>query len=450
MGETEQSNSNKSMDYKTGLSLGVKIPEILLPSAEIDRSKWPVIACDQFTSQPAYWESIEKSVENLPSSYHIVLPELYLEYPGNVSVPERIASINQHMEQYLSEGILMSIGECMVLLNRQTPSTPSRKGLLLSIDLEKYDYEKGIDNLIRATEGTVLERIPPRMRIRKDALLEIPHVQLLVDDPGRTIIEPLSELCDEGRFEVLYDLDLMAGGGHIKGYRIPREEIEKSNLFNAMSSLPSYKNHGLLFAVGDGNHSLATAKAHWDAMKSSVSQTHPSRYALVELINIHDTGLTFEPIHRVLFNVIFEDFITKASRLLPGLEIQVSDKMSVENAILMAETIDPAVQPVPVFHGKEAVVINFSNPSCKLAVGTMQTLIDAFLSEEPEGTVDYIHGKQAVLDLSVKHIGMLLPAISKETFFETIVNEGVLPKKTFSMGEAFEKRYYMECKLIVQ
>lgn len=429
---------------------GVKIPDILLPCAEIDRSKWPVIACDQYTSQPEYWESVEKQVEGSPSSFNIILPELYLEHPGAIELDDRICRINQTMDRYLGEGILTDIGECMVLIDRSTPCTPSRKGLVLSIDLDKYDFDPAKKNLIRATEGTVLERIPPRARIRKDAPLEIPHVQLLVDDPKRSVIEPLAEQCANGEFELLYDIDLISGGGHLKGYRIPGNSPSAQRALEAMGSLDSLTEFGLLFAVGDGNHSLATAKAHWESLKGSVSPNHPARYALVELINIYDNGLHFEPIHRVLFHVRLDHFISNAPSLLPDAGIQISERMSVENAVLMAETIDPAVQPVPVITGKEAVVFTFSNPPSKLAVGSMQILIDMFLSQHPEGKVDYIHGEDAVLALSKTAIGMLYPSISKETFFETIVNEGVLPRKTFSMGESFEKRYYMECKMIVE
>ena len=449
MGKTEGEFLADKRFLDNGLSLGVKIPEILLPTAEIDRTKWPVIACDQYTSQPEYWESLANEVADAPSSLHIILPEIYLENPGRRSIPERIGSINRNMASYLSEGILMSLGECMVLVDRKTPSALSRKGLVLAVDLEKYDYEPGADNLVRATEGTVLERIPPRMEIRKDALLEIPHIQLLVDDPARTVIEPLAKMCEDGCFEILYDQDLMAGGGHIKGFRIPKEAIGKSRLFDALSALASYREHGLLFAVGDGNHSLAAAKAHWNAIRSGASSTHPARYALAELINIHDAGLAFEPIHRVLFHATLDDFIAGASRLSTGLDIQISEKMSVGNAVLMAETIDAAAQPVPVFQGESAVVFTFSKAPGKLAVGSMQILIDAFLAADSRAKVDYIHDRQAVMDLSADHIGMLFPAIGKDTFFETIVNEGVLPRKTFSMGESFEKRYYMECRLIV-
>ncbi len=432
-----------------GLSLGVRIPEILLPTTEIDQSKWPVIACDQYTSQPAYWKAVEDAVGSAPSSYHIVLPEIYLEDPGDISLDARIGRINRSMEQYLGEGILMSVGECMVLVDRQTPVAPSRKGLVLAVDLEKYDYKPGAASPIRATEGTVVERIPPRMRIRRDALLEIPHIQLLADDPGRTIIEPLAAQCEAGLFESLYDQDLMEGGGHIRGWRIPSEALRKNKIFEAMSSLRSYQEHGLLFLVGDGNHSLATAKAHWDSIKGGLPADHPARYALVELINIHDEGLTFEPIHRVLFNASFDEFIAQVPTLIPEMKLVISEKMSVENAVLMAETIDPAVLPVPVFHNREAVVFTFVKTPSKLAAGSMQMLIDAFLADHPGAKVDYIHGSEAVAALSSDHIGMLLPAISKESFFETIVSEGIFPRKTFSMGESFEKRYYMECRLIV-
>ncbi len=428
--------------------LGVKAPEILLPSAEIERGLWSVIACDQYTSQPNYWDDIERKVGNSPSTLHIVLPELYLEHPGSKSTSERINEINLNMENYLSEGILMSIGECMILVDRQTPLANSRLGLVMAIDLEKYDYDPEKKNLIRATEGTVLDRIPPRLKIRKDALLESPHVQLLVDDPDFSIHAPLYNQCNEGLFEMVYDIELMAGGGHVKGYRIPKDNDAISQIINALNSLASLKNEGLLFAVGDGNHSLATAKAHWDSIKSNVSSEHPARYALVEIINIHDDGLKFEPIHRVLFNVDFDDFILKSHSILPDSGVMISEKMSIDNAVLMAQTIDSEVQPIPIFRGKEAVVFTFTNPPSNLAAGSMQMLIDIYLSDTG-GKVDYIHGEETVFELSSENIGMLFPPVSKESFFEMISKERVLPRKTFSMGEAFEKRYYLECKLIV-
>ncbi|MHB1484341.1 MAG: DUF1015 domain-containing protein [Saccharofermentanales bacterium] len=445
---------NSGKDNVAEYFLGVKIPEILLPSAVIDRSKWPVVACDQFTSQPEYWDEVSRIAGDDPSSFHIILPELYLEHPGDISVPERIASINAHMEQYLGDAVLTSAGECMVLVDRKTHSAPSRKGLVLSIDLEKYDYEPGNSNLIRATEGTVIERIPPRLEIRKNAILEIPHVLLLVNDPQRSIIEPLAEFCAEGRNEILYDLDLMQGGGHVRGYRIPSGSEEAERALDAMALLPSLTGHGLLFVVGDGNHSLAAAKAHWENIKGGTSAEenfHPARYALVEVINIYDEGLIFEPIHRVVFNVSLDDFIAEAPVLLPDSQVMISEKMSFDNAVLMAENIDPAVQPVPVFSGDDAVVFTFSNPPASLAVGTFQILIDRFIGTQPSGArVDYIHGRDVVIGLAKEHVGLLLPNIPKDSFFDLIVREGVLPRKAFSLGEAAEKRYYIECKMIVE
>lgn len=425
-------------------------PEIFLPApGHLD--SWPVIACDQFTSQPDYWEAVESRVQSKASAYHIILPEIYLEHPGDIPLPSRIKSINDNMSRYIEDKVLKSIGECMVFIDRSTPMVTSRKGLVFAIDLEKYDFKEGSNNLIRATEGTVLERIPPRMQIRKDAILEIPHVQLLVDDPAESVIEPLSRQAAAGDFEVLYDIDLPEGGGHVKGFRIPKDSDSMKNVLSALSNLDSLSEHGLLFAVGDGNHSLATAKTHWESVKTkllSETENHPARFALVELINIYDSGLNFEPIHRVLFNTSFDGFILQAPRLMPDFGIQISDKMSLENAVLMAQTIDDSVLPVAVFSHESAVVFTFTSTPGKLAADVMQQLIDAYVSANPDTRVDYIHGDDATFELARKNIGMLLPPLPKETFFDTIARDGALPRKTFSMGEAFEKRYYMECKLI--
>lgn len=462
------------MNNKSIIDSCVIAPEIFLPGPEHFDS-WPVIACDQFTSQPEYWKAVESRVQSKASSYHIVLPEIYLEHPGDIPLPSRIKSINDSMSRYMEDKVLNSIGECMVFIDRSTPLVESRKGLVFAIDLEKYDFKSGSNNLIRATEGTVLERIPPRMQIRKDAILEIPHVQLLVDDPAQSIIEPLSRQAAAGDFEVLYDIDLPEGGGHVKGFRIPKDSESMNNVLSAMSNLSSLTEHGLLFAVGDGNHSLATAKTHWESIKTRMEisgsesksnessnsvmpsnppteyslLSHPARFALVELINIYDTGLNFEPIHRVLFNTSFDDFILQAPRLMPDFGIQISDKMSLENAVLMAQTIDDSVLPIAVFSNKMAVVFTFTNTPGKLAADVMQQLIDAYLSVHADSRVDYIHGEDATFELSRENIGMLLPPLPKSTFFDTIARDGALPRKTFSMGEAFEKRYYMECKLIV-
>ncbi len=430
--------------------LGVHIPEIYLPSDISSIGNWPVIACDQYTSSPSYWEEVRQRVEDAgtPSAYNIVLPEIYLEDPGEIPVNERIAQINRTMRDYFSNEVITSRGRCMVFVDRATPETPSRKGLVFAIDLEKYDYRESAGALIRATEGTVTERIPPRLLIRKDAGLEIPHVMLLADDPDDSIIGPISGSRD--KFECLYDTELPEGGGHIRGWRIPSDSEAVLGALRAMSALRSYTVNGLLFAVGDGNHSLAAAKTHWDKIKDSCSDDHPARYALAELVNIYDKGLTFEPIHRILFGADHEDLTAFARNRLPaGSGIETSDGMSLENAALMASKIDPSVQPFIIVGKGHATVVTCNAPPSAFTAGTAQFLIDSYLSAHPAARVDYIHGDDQIMKLSDKDTGIMLPAIYKEDFFSIISAHGTLPRKTFSMGEADEKRFYMECRMII-
>jgi len=435
-------------DYLEIVRSLICVPGIYIPSSKSNMENWPVVACDQFTSEPEYWQNVRKRVGDDPSSYNIILPEIYLEHPGEFPVEKRIININSKMNEYLDNLVLESVGECFCLIDRQTPVSQSRRGLLISIDLEKYEFKPDSDSLIRATEGTVLDRIPPRMRIRKDAALEIPHVQLLMDDPGDTVIGPLFEKAKSGGYNLLYDLKLHEDGGHVKGYQIPGDSQDIDGIYLALSKLHSLIKYNLLFAVGDGNHSLATAKSHWDSIKQNLPDNHPARYALVELINIYDDGIKFEPIHRVLFGTSFDKFIRLSASLIPEVEVIISEKMSVNNAIVMAGAIDSRVLPVPVFSKDEAVVFTFPKSSEILPVTVIQKLIDEYINKYPNAKVDYIHGESTVRNLAEKNIGILLPAISKETFFRTIAGKGVFPRKTFSIGEAFEKRYYIECKKI--
>jgi hypothetical protein len=421
---------------------------LYLPAREEDLSDWPVIACDQHTANPSYWSDVEKRTSGIPSAYHIVLPEIYLEQPGIVSVPHRIHIINQTMERYFKSGVLRNIGECMVLTERTTRSSGSRKGLVVAIDLETYDFTPGNNCLIRATEETVLERIPPRQKIRENALLETSHIMLVLNDPRQTVIEPLWEEASQGKLHLLYDLDLPEGGGHLRGFAVPKDSRYEKNILEALSKLDSLVNDHLLFAVGDGNHSLATAKSHWETIRTNSPENHPARYALVELVNIYDEALTFEPIHRVIFHVSLDDFIRFAPALMPDAGIRVSEKMSVDNAIVMAETIDSSVLPVPVFHSDQAVVFTFTSYNALLTADAVQTLIDLYQTQNSFCRVDYIHGEDSVKRLSKEHIGILLPPVKKEDFFKTVAKGIIFPRKTFSLGEAYEKRYYMECKLI--
>ena len=290
-------------------TIGVKVPELLLPRAGVDMTKWAVVACDQYTSQPDYWNETESIVGDAPSTLRIMLPELYLDKPDEA---ERIASINAHMKQYVETGILENKGEGFAYVLR-TVEGRTRKGLIVALDLENYDYAKGSTTLIRATEGTIVERIPPRLRIRKDAPLEMPHILVLIDDPERTVIEPIGNALD--KTEKLYDFDLMQNGGHVKGYLV-NDEAQVKGVIAALEALIDKDAYAakyntdqapLLFAMGDGNHSFATAKANWERVKAEEGLTakdeHPARYCLVELENVHDEGIIFEPIHRVIFNV---------------------------------------------------------------------------------------------------------------------------------------------------
>jgi hypothetical protein len=443
-------------------SVGVGLPEILLPAPGIDMSKWAVVACDQFTSQPGYWEQVEKFTGSSPSTLHLIFPEIYLE---EKNVEDRIRNINRTMKHYLEKNFLRPINPGFVLVDRKTTHASSRKGLVISLDLERYDFSMGSRSLIRATEGTIVDRLPPRVRIRKDAPLELPHIMVLIDDEDETVIEPLS--VKTGTCEKLYDFELMMDGGHIKGYKIDDTETIL-NIARALEKLCEPENfkkkYGvcddtgiLLFAVGDGNHSLASAKVHWEEIKKSLSPSeylkHPARYALVEVVNVHDKGIIFESINRVLFNV--NPSLTLSSMEMyfssySGTQITYFDsrkaaeqqlrKLKEENYHVFAFTAGST-------HG--AVVLN--NPKFNLETGTLQDFLDRFLKDNPPAKIDYIHGNDVVESLGSKpgNIGFYLPSIDKHDLFRTILLDGALPRKTFSMGEAEEKRYYLECRKIV-
>jgi len=442
--------------------LGVGIPEILLPSDKVDLTKWSVVACDQYTSQPEYWNEVEKLVGDNPSTLHLTLPEVYLEEDG---VDERIAKINGNMKAYLSKKTLVSLGQGFIYIDRKTSHVPSRKGLIISIDLEKYDFNKGSQTLIRATEGTVLERIPPRVKIRKNASIELPHIMLLIDDPSRSVIELLAE--KTGQFEKLYDFDLMMEGGHVEGYRISSRET-LSAIVDALEKLADPRKFGekygvdsgrgvLLFAVGDGNHSLASAKAHWENIKPTLMrgrlETHPARFALVEVVNVHDEGLVFEPIHRILFNVDTERVLEEmASHFNSYSEIvhESFDDWEELSAELKTLNKNRSSHVIPYITGNRFGLISVLNPKYNLEVGTLQAFLDVFAGKDKNVKIDYIHGEDVVTALGLKegNIGFYLPPTDKHDLFKTVILEGALPRKTFSMGEASEKRFYLECRRI--
>jgi uncharacterized protein (DUF1015 family) len=442
--------------------LGVDLPTVLLPQKGTDMSKWSVVACDQYTSEPEYWTQVEKNIGDNPSTLNLTFPEVYLE-KGNSD--ERIQQINSAMEKYIKENVLEAHGSCLIYVDRKTSHTASRKGLILAVDLEKYDYAVGSQTLIRATEGTVIERLPPRIKIRENASLELPHVMLLIDDPEKSVIEPLAAKTDS--LSKVYDFDLMMKGGHIRGYKVDDEQTV-SNILAALEKLANPEHFAkkysvgddkgvLLFAVGDGNHSLASAKGHWEIIKCGLCtqeiENHPARYALVEVVNVHDSGLTFEPIHRVVFNVNADDLLNSMVSFLGNENCTYRKIKSMQCIFNELQTLRSNKHSHAMgFCTHEGFgVIEVTNPSRNLEVGTLQSFLDDYIKNNKDIKIDYIHGEDVVLKLGTQkgNIGFFLPKMSKHDLFKTVILDGVLPRKTFSMGEADEKRFYLECRKIV-
>lgn len=431
--------------------IGIQIPQVYLPKPGTDLKKWAVIACDQFTSEPEYWRDVEKIVGDAPSTLNLTFPEAHLEKPGEA---ERIQSIQAAMRKYLDAGILQP-REGLVYVER-TVAGRTRKGVILALDLERYDYTKGSTSLIRATEGTIVERLPPRMKIREGAALELPHILVLIDDPNHTVIEPLSAA--KSKLEKLYDFDLMLDSGHLAGYAVSEDHENKivaalRDLARPETFAAKYgigKDHPvLLFAMGDGNHSLATAKAIWEKMKPQVGMDHPARYALVEIENVHDDGLEFEPIHRVLFG-LKKDLFAALEKTF-GANLSFKPVASVQEMVRAVDEADGQKQVIGlVGGGKKFGLIEIAHTSSNLPVGTIQSFLDPFMKDGGAEKIDYVHGGDVVarLGLQAGNAGLYLPGMRKSDLFKTVILDGALPRKTFSMGEAREKRFYMEARKI--
>ena len=412
----------------------IRLPKLLMPREGIDLSKWAVIACDQYTSQPDYWNNADAIVGDAPSTLRLTLPEVYLEQPD---VKERTAKIQDAMLRYQQDGTLTEYEPGMMLVERTTKSG-TRRGVVLSFDLEAYDYQAGSQSLIRPTEKTVVERIPPRLAVREGASLELPHIMLLIDDPDRKVIEPL--FADKDTFRKAYDTDLMLDGGHLSGWFVP-EGKETAALIERLNGLADpetfNKKYGLTgehavlpYAVGDGNHSMATAKAYWEEIKKNLTEAeqadHPARYALAEIVNIHDEAVTFEPIHRVLLDTDPRGFLEEAAARLPR----------------------GAGQSVTILAGKREMTIDTGLPLGKLVALADELLTD--WAREHGGLPDYIHGdgEARALGQTAASLGLLLPRLEKSELFPYITEHGPYPKKSFSIGHARDKRYYLECRSI--
>jgi uncharacterized protein (DUF1015 family) len=421
----------ENMMNDTFKKLGFYPADILLPK-DADMEKWAVVACDQFTSEPEYWERVEKNVGEAPSTLRLILPEAELKSPD---VEQHIEKINATMDDYLKRDLFKTLKDSLIYIERSQSDGKIRHGIIGKVNLDDYDFTPGSGALIRATEGTVLERIPPRAKVRRNAALELPHVMLLIDDPDKTVIEPLTAAASG--MEKLYDFDLMENGGHIKGYKLSDAQVDAvaDALLGLCSEESMKKKYGvsgvapLLFAVGDGNHSLATAKACWEEQKG---KNPLAQFALVEVVNNHDDALQFEPIHRVLFGVDAQDFLAAFKKFYPNAHEGKGKGHCIE----------------VVYEGYKGYW-TVPDPKVQLAVGTLQAFIDEYLKSHG-GEVDYIHGDEVTRELGSKkgNMGFLLPAMGKEQLFKTVMADGVLPRKTFSMGHAQDKRYYIEARKI--
>lgn len=437
-------------------NIALRLPEILIPSEDICLEKWAVIACDQYTSDLEYWEEVEKNVGSSPSALRLILPEVYLDSPREKKIS---ASIFREMKNYLRSGILSKLGPGFIYVRRTTSYGNIRNGLISCVDLEMYSFDAKSKSLIRPTEKTIVERIPPRVKIRQKAAIEIPHILFLIDDPGKTVIEPLAKT--KNLFKKLYDFELMKNGGHIEGYYINEDSALSSiaNSINALADPSSFKSkYGqdkdiMLYAVGDGNHSLASAKQHWENLKNQLNPEefadHPARYALVEIVNIHDDGMNFEPIHRLIFNCKM-DFLLDEMENTFDITIQPFNDLDALSKYIITEYDNKASHKFGIISEGIFKSVSINSPAHNLAVATIQTFLDDFIKKH-KFNIDFIHDTASTNELSAKNnIGILLPPIDKSSFFKTIINDGTLPRKAFSMGHADEKRFYFEARKIIR
>lgn len=420
------------------MSTAFKAADILLPDIK-DMEKWAVVACDQYTGQPDYWERVKNTVGEAPSALNLILPEVYLE---EQDVDARIEKIHAAMKEALDNKLFKEYKNALIYIERTQSDGKIRKGIVGMIDLEEYDYRKGSTSAVRATEATVVERIPPRIKIRTGAPLELPHIMILIDDEKKTVIEPCSDFTADK--VPVYDFELMENGGRIKGYILDEEHqarvfgaldlLSDNKAFNEKYGLKDYPT--LLFAMGDGNHSLATAKEFYEQLKRENPDkdmtNHPARYALAEIVNLHSDALDFEAIHRIVTEVDPEKLVSEMKKAL-----DLSG--------------DPSDQSFTAIFGGNEKSYYIHKPSSQLSVGSLQDFLDGYLKENG-GKIDYIHGKDVLKQLAAKEnsIGFILPDMKKSELFPTVIKDGALPRKTFSMGHAEDKRFYVECRKITE
>ena len=416
--------------------LAFRPADILLPR-DCDYDRWSVVACDQYTSQPEYWQRVENYVGSAPSALRLILPEGCL---GGPNVETDIMDVNNTMTRYLREDRFKALPQSMIYVERRLDNLKIRRGLVGMVDLEQYDYEPGSATAVRATEGTVMSRIPPRVAVRKNAPLELPHVMLLADDPMKTVIEPLA--ARKEHMELVYDFDLMERGGHITGWKLDGESLAQvaaalADLADPAAFRAKYGDEPVMaFAVGDGNHSLATAKECYERQKRLVPREQwdslPARFALCELVNLHDPSLEFEAIHRALFGVDPEEVVEALLAAFPG-----ACRGEGEGHVLR------------YLHAGGSGAVTVPRPAAHLEVGTLQPFLDQYVKEH-RARMDYIHGADVARALAARpgNLLFLLPAMRTEQLFPTVIHDGALPRKTFSVGQAHDKRFYLEARKI--
>ncbi len=426
-------------------SLGILFPEILIPGKKVNKKKWPVIACDQYTSNMSYWHKTSRIVSNAPSTLHITIPEIYLHEDD---IDERIDHAKETMDTYVREGVFVSLPSGVILVERETPFG-TRVGVMLAVDLDCYDSDHLKKPLIRATEQTVKERLPSRMKMRDGAILESPHVMLMLSDPDDTVLGGLYR--SRGNFAKVYDTPLMQGGGHIKGWFIDEPKV-LDTLTDSLQTLLDKSDDDMLFAVGDGNHTLASAKQVWENHKQEIPQSQwedsPLKYALVEVVNLYDKGISMHPIHRVLFNVETPNFLRMLVAELNDMGLDA--RMMYTRGTSAQNTNN---EQNLFFVSRQAKGrIEIGSPKHKIATIPLTQALDKLLETMPKAKIDYIHGDEEFEDLTMSHgcLGFQMEPMTKELLFSLVSEYGVLPRKAFSLGEAQEKRYYYECRLLVE
>ncbi|MCL1927988.1 MAG: DUF1015 domain-containing protein [Treponema sp.] len=466
-------------------ALGITVPELLLPRQGIDLTKWAVIACDQHTQDHSYWEQASAIAEGSPSALNLIFPEIFLEKPvysagrtnagedSPLDKEERITAIHRSMKKYLETEVFAPPQKTLVYIERDTPINQLRRGLLVALDLEAYNWEtKSNPGLIRPTEGTVAKRLPSRMDIRRGAPLETPHILVLIDDEENILLPSLGERAKpktenniDAQANALYDTELMLGSGRVCGWKLDTEddwEFLAGGLEKLAKNAMEKYGAPFLYAVGDGNHSLAAAKGIWeeykavnqddsDIMNHSARCAHPTRWALVELVNLYDPALSFEPIHRLLFGTDITP-VQQALATLPGYRCRKLNDVAELTALV--QDVQCSLLRMGLVSREDFFLIEADH--VPIAIDTLQPLLDKMI-EEQKGRIsmDYIHGSEELLRLAAKEnsgepknnaVGILLPPFRKQGLFETIAKHGPLPRKSFSMGDACEKRFYLECR----